>query len=133
MGKNRQDYRAQASSRVSSKSDGGLSLTESIFVVLSAAAIMLSVLGIYILRTPRDSVELIDIQLPKEYDLSIINSATEQEFMQVKGIGEVKAKSLIELRNSLGGFKDIREVTYVDGISDNILRNIIEYFYGEQN
>lgn len=133
MGKNRQDYRAQASSRVSSKSDGGLSLTESIFVVLSAAAIMLSVLGIYILRTPRDSVELIDIQLPKEYDLSIINSATEQEFMQVKGIGEVKAKSLIELRNSLGGFKDIREVTYVDGISDNILKNIIEYFYGEQN
>ena len=56
-----------------------------------------------------------------------INTATIQEFMQVSGIGESKAKSIIEYREANGNFKTIEDIKNVTGIGDNIFDKIKNY------
>ena len=50
-----------------------------------------------------------------------INTATKEELMLLKSIGEVKAQAIIEYREINGKFRDVTELTNVDGITDKIL------------
>ena len=134
MGEDRQNKRTQKRAEaVDITSNEGFSLGEKILIAVIAAVFVLSVVGINILQAVKtDSLpEFVIPELP-ELDLSVINNATQEEFMEVKGIGEVRSLDIITLRESLGGFKDIRELTYINGISDTILEAIIEHFYGDE-
>ncbi len=55
-----------------------------------------------------------------------INTATKEELMSLSGIGEAKAISIIEYRESNGPFKDIKDITNVKGISESIYVKIKE-------
>ena len=55
-----------------------------------------------------------------------INTATLEELMQLPGIGETKAKAIIEYRNKVGSFKNIEELKEVNGIGDSTFDNIKE-------
>lgn len=50
-----------------------------------------------------------------------INTATKEELMLLKSIGEVKALAIIEYREVNGGFRDITELSKVEGITDKIV------------
>ena len=50
-----------------------------------------------------------------------INTASKEELMELKSVGEVKAEAIIEYRNKNGYFREIYELSYVDGITDRII------------
>lgn len=56
-----------------------------------------------------------------------INSANTQEFQKIPGIGEAKAKAIIEYRNRNGKFKSIDEIQNVEGIGSKLYESIKIY------
>ena len=65
------------------------------------------------------------------YDVAVINAASKEDFMEVKGIGEAKATDIIDYRDALEGYKSVYQLGEIPGISDEILDRIIEHFYGD--
>jgi competence protein ComEA len=55
-----------------------------------------------------------------------INSATIEELKTIKGIGDAKAKSIIEYREKNGGFKNIEDIKNVTGIGEKMFETIKE-------
>ena len=55
-----------------------------------------------------------------------LNRATIEDLDSLPGIGEVKAKNIISWRERYGNFKDISELMYVSGISDNIFQGLCD-------
>ena len=64
-----------------------------------------------------------------DYPVEIINSASEEDFMNVPGIGKVKAADIVLYREALGGFSRVSQLKDVSGISDAIYSAILDYFY----
>lgn len=56
-----------------------------------------------------------------------LNSATIEELMTLPGIGESKAKLIIEYRNNNKGFKEIEEIKNVKGIGNSIYEKIKDF------
>lgn len=56
-----------------------------------------------------------------------INSASKEDLMTLPGVGEAKADSIIEYRNSNGEFKSIEDIKNVSGIGDSLFAKIKEY------
>lgn len=56
-----------------------------------------------------------------------INTASKEELMTLPGIGESKADSVIEYRETSGGFTDIEEIMNIPGIKEGIYNNIKDY------
>ena len=66
--------------------------------------------------------------IASEVDTKIsINTADVKLLMTVPGIGESKAKSIIEYRKVNGEFKDILEIKNVSGIGDALFEKIKDY------
>ena len=55
-----------------------------------------------------------------------INNATKEELMTLPGIGESKAKEIINYREKNGPFKTVEDLKKVTGIGDNIFAQIKE-------
>ena len=53
-----------------------------------------------------------------------INSATIEELMTLNGVGEAKAKSIIEYRNTNGKFNSIQDIMNVSGIGEALYNKI---------
>lgn len=66
------------------------------------------------------------------YDVAVINSATIEDFLEVKGIGEAKATAIINYREALGGFESVYQLGDLSAVSDKLLDAIIEHFYGDK-
>lgn len=58
-----------------------------------------------------------------------INSANADELAELKGIGEVLAKEIINYRENNGGFRNIEEIMNVNGIGEGIFADIRDYIY----
>lgn len=56
-----------------------------------------------------------------------INTANEQDLITLPGIGESRAKAIIQYRDSHGGFKDKIEICQVDGIKEGLYNKIKDY------
>ena len=56
-----------------------------------------------------------------------INNCTIEELISIKGLGEIKAKNIIEYRNVNGPFKNIEDILNVNGIGNKTFENIKEY------
>lgn len=56
-----------------------------------------------------------------------ISNASLEELMTIPGIGESKAKSIIDYRNINGPFNTIEDITNVSGIGENVFAEIKEY------
>lgn len=110
-----------------------LKASEIAFIAVCTAAALISVASVYIVkyRLPNDKIEVsFDASAEKEqYDVSVINSASLEDFMQISGIGEVKAGDIIAYREALGGFDRVERLLDVNGISEALYQRIIDYFY----
>ena len=53
-----------------------------------------------------------------------INTADEATLMTLQGIGESKARAIIEYRQKNGGFKTVEDLTKVKGIGDKTLTQL---------
>ncbi|HEY5673702.1 MAG TPA: helix-hairpin-helix domain-containing protein, partial [Malonomonas sp.] len=78
------------------------------FVCLSLLALVLSIGSI-----PALAAEKVDI-----------NTATVEQLVEVKGIGEVLAKRIVEYRQANGDFKSLAELTQVKGFGDKTLEKL---------
>ena len=56
-----------------------------------------------------------------------INSGSVEELSKLPGIGEAKAKKIIEYRDQNGLFKTIEDIKNVPGIGENIFAQIKDY------
>ncbi|MBR4781509.1 MAG: helix-hairpin-helix domain-containing protein [Lachnospiraceae bacterium] len=58
-----------------------------------------------------------------------INSADVKELTRLNGIGEKRAKDIIEYREKNGPFKSIEDIMKVKGIKEGIFNKIRDYIY----
>lgn len=56
-----------------------------------------------------------------------LNTADAEQLMTLKGIGEVKAKAILDYRKAYGNFTCIEEITEVRGIGDATFNNIKDH------
>lgn len=68
-----------------------------------------------------------DTETDTEETLVNINTASQSELETLSGIGEVKAKAIIEYRQSNGNFNSIEEIKNVSGIGDALFAKIKDY------
>lgn len=68
--------------------------------------------------------------LPAENSINI-NTATLDDLMNLPGIGEKTAQSILDLRLKMGNFKKIDDLLKVKGIGNTKLNNIKKYIFIE--
>lgn len=74
------------------------------------------------------NTEIEDSITNKENDgLVNINTATKEELLTIKGIGESKADNILKYRKENGNFKNIEDIKNVDGIGETLYEQIKIY------
>jgi competence ComEA-like helix-hairpin-helix protein len=58
-----------------------------------------------------------------------INTATEEDLIMIKGIGQSTAQRILDLRNKLKRFDDINQLMQIKGIKEKKLAKIQKYLY----
>ena len=72
---------------------------------------------------PRQTAPVSD-QFPMD-----INRAGKQDLMEVEGIGEVKAQSILDYREQVGRIEQMEQLLEVEGIGEVTLERLCELFY----
>lgn len=109
-----------------------LNASEAVFIAICLLAAVASVLAVSLSRG--HGGEAIKVSLAESetevYDIAVLNNASAEDFTQIRGIGEVKARAIIEYRTAIGGFKRVSQLRDISGVSDSAMALIIEHFYG---
>jgi competence protein ComEA len=75
-----------------------------------------------------DNNQVITKPVVKEKDNKVsINNGSLEDLMSIKGIGESKARSIIEYREKNGKFTSIEDITKVSGIGQTTFEKIKDY------
>ncbi|PKO00699.1 MAG: hypothetical protein CVU42_02400 [Chloroflexi bacterium HGW-Chloroflexi-4] len=53
-----------------------------------------------------------------------LNQATLNQLVTLPGIGEAKARAIIDFREKYGDFENVSELTYVSGIGNTLIKSI---------
>lgn len=61
-----------------------------------------------------------------------INTATEEEWKSLPGIGEVLSKRIIKFRTSVGGFKSVEDIKKTYGLKDSVFEKIKPMLFLEE-
>ncbi len=72
-------------------------------------------------------INILSRKLTDSDDKISINSADINDFMMIPGIGESKAKAIVDYRLSIGFFSKIEDLLNVSGIGEATLENIRDY------
>lgn len=72
------------------------------------------------------TTEKIDITTKINYPINV-NLASIEELLNIKGLGEKKASSIIKYREEHGNFESIEDIKKVDGIGDKLFESIKEF------
>ena len=61
-----------------------------------------------------------------------INTVTAEELLEIPGMNETRAASIIKVREQIGGYHDLHELTYCEGLSgEYIVNTLFAYLYLE--
>ena len=71
--------------------------------------------------------DVVVIPLKVEVKKVSINYATVEELMSVKGIGEAKARSIVEYREANGLFQSLEELMNITGIKEKTFEKLKEF------
>lgn len=71
---------------------------------------------------------ILEGEITEEKDKINLNKANLEQLLKVPGIGETKAKSIIEYRNQNGEFHSVEELKEISGIKDGTYEKIKDYF-----
>ncbi len=96
--------------------------------------IILSIsLSLYIYNNSKKNYGSIEKVKKQEIIKININTAKGEDLIQIPGIGEKLAKSIIEYRNKNGDFESIDELLKIKGIKEKKLNSIKEFIYVQSN
>lgn len=108
-------------------------------IIASAIIILLGAIGVErmekVLYSNNIEAHRVVIQLPdknekleneNKNEKININTATKEELIQLKGVGDKTAESIIEYRTNKK-FETVEELTNVDGIGDKKMSEILPY------
>lgn len=109
-----------------------LKASEAVFIAICLLSAAAAIFAVTLSRG--QGGEAIKVSLAESetevYDMAVLNNASAEDFMQIRGIGEVKARAIIEYRTAIGGFRRVSQLRDISGISDSTMALIIEHFYG---
>ena len=104
-----------------------LTTGEIIWVIILTAVLLVGV-GIYEIKRMRRMSNPIELQTEGAAVYLIdLNSATAEELMLLPGVGEQRARKIIELRPRLGGIKKLDDLRKIKGFDENLISKISEY------
>ena len=135
MGENRQNSGTHRSSKQPYQVSVSTPLNafEITLLVLCVVIFITANIWAHVTRTAQQSEASTVIQTAdEEYDISVLNSATYDDFIAVKGIGDSKATNILKYRELLGGFTNHEQLKDISGIGEKTYAEIISHFYGEE-
>jgi comEA protein len=56
-----------------------------------------------------------------------LNTCTYDELITIDGIGDVKARSIIEYRDYIGGYTSVEQIKNISGIGDSVYEKVAPY------
>ena len=62
-----------------------------------------------------------------------VNTATEEEWKALPGIGDVLSKRIVKFRTKLKGFISVQQVGQTYGLADSVFQKILPYLRLENN
>lgn len=107
-------------------------------ITFSAVAVAAVALGLFLECCDKKEFMVTEVPAPSElpedttdyhYDEKgrlDINTATAEEFQELKGIGEKLAERIITYRNEHGAFMAVEELTLVSGIGESLMEDIMD-------
>lgn len=105
---------------------------ELIVLILSVVIFISSALGMYVLRMKStNEIDYLELAPSVVLDISVINSASKDDLIKVRGIGDARAQEIIDYREILGGFTSVDQLLNLNFIGDTTLNNIIHCLYGD--